>query len=191
MCKVWALSRSLAATEEVAVAFFSSRYLDVSVPWVCSPTLCIQIGVTRYDPRRVAPFGNPRIKAWLAAPRGLSQLPHVLLRLLKPRHPPDTLSSLGNILILIAAALPRILGQCTYLFKDMCAVLGLLDCQRSGPRHRPLKAAAQGDRFGSSARGYVKLASSARSSPNSYQLFPTGRVGFDESRSKVFPLERR
>ena len=69
------------------------------------------MGVTRYDPRRVAPFGYPRIKAWLAAPRGFSQLPHVLLRLLKPRHPPDTLSSLGNIFLHIAAALPRILGQ--------------------------------------------------------------------------------
>src|SRR5277367_1640755 len=53
--------------------------------------------MTRYYPRRVAPFGNPRINAWLAAPRGLSQLPHVLLRLLMPRHPPDTLSSLGDI----------------------------------------------------------------------------------------------
>src|SRR5947208_15638244 len=55
------------------------------------------MGIVGYDPYWVAPFGNPRIKAWLAAPRGLSQLPHVLLRLLKPRHPPDTLSSLGNI----------------------------------------------------------------------------------------------
>src|SRR5947199_10385901 len=58
------------------------------------------MGVSRYDPRWVAPFGDPRIKAWLAAPRGLSQLPHVLRRLLMPRHPPDTLSSLGNIFIL-------------------------------------------------------------------------------------------
>jgi hypothetical protein len=81
-----------------------------------------------YDPCRVAPFGDPRIKAWLAAPRGLSQLPHVLRRLLMPRHPPDTLSSLGNIRLLatratrhprrslcmdIAVALPRILGSIT------------------------------------------------------------------------------
>src|SRR5574341_2358182 len=29
----------------------------------------------RYYPPRVSPFGNPRIKAWLAAPRGLSQPP--------------------------------------------------------------------------------------------------------------------
>ena len=38
-------------------------------------TLCVQTGVTRHDPRRVSPFGHPRINAWLAAPRGLSQPP--------------------------------------------------------------------------------------------------------------------
>ena len=37
--------------------------------------LCVQAGVTGHDPSRVSPFGDPRIKAWLAAPRGLSQLP--------------------------------------------------------------------------------------------------------------------
>ena len=31
---VWAVSRSLAATEEIDFSFFSSRYLDVSVPCV-------------------------------------------------------------------------------------------------------------------------------------------------------------
>ena len=31
--------------------------------------------MTRHYPRRVSPFGNPRIIAWLAAPRGFSQLP--------------------------------------------------------------------------------------------------------------------
>jgi hypothetical protein len=39
------------------------------------PALCVQTGVTRHDPCRVSPFGHPRIKAWLAAPRGLSQPP--------------------------------------------------------------------------------------------------------------------
>ncbi len=33
----------------------------------------LQIRVTRYDPSRVSPFGHPRFKAYLAAPRGLSQ----------------------------------------------------------------------------------------------------------------------
>ena|SRR5690606_20557493 len=31
--------------------------------------------MTRHYPRRVSPFGHPRIKAWLAAPRGFSQPP--------------------------------------------------------------------------------------------------------------------
>ena len=35
--------------------------------------LCIQSRVTGHYPRRVSPFGNPRIKAYLTAPRGLSQ----------------------------------------------------------------------------------------------------------------------
>ena len=35
------------------------------------PTLCIQVGVTLAG--RVSPFGNPRINAYLPAPRGLSQ----------------------------------------------------------------------------------------------------------------------
>ena len=35
----------------------------------------IQAGVTGHDPSRVSPFGDPRIKAWSTAPRGLSQPP--------------------------------------------------------------------------------------------------------------------
>ena len=35
---VWANPRSLAATDGITVVFFSSRYLDVSVPWVCLPS---------------------------------------------------------------------------------------------------------------------------------------------------------
>jgi hypothetical protein len=37
--------------------------------------LCVQAWVTGHDSCRVSPFGNPRITAWLAAPRGLSQPP--------------------------------------------------------------------------------------------------------------------
>ena len=44
-------------------------------PELASTHLWIQCGMTGHDPGRVSPFGNPRIKAWLAAPRGLSQLP--------------------------------------------------------------------------------------------------------------------
>jgi hypothetical protein len=37
--------------------------------------LCVQTGVTPHDGCRVSPFGHPRINAWSAAPRGLSQPP--------------------------------------------------------------------------------------------------------------------
>jgi hypothetical protein len=38
-------------------------------------TLCVQVRVTGHDSCRVSPFGDPRINARLAAPRGLSQPP--------------------------------------------------------------------------------------------------------------------
>ena len=44
-------------------------------PWFPLPALCVQTGVTPHDGCRVSPFGHPRINAWLAAPRGLSQPP--------------------------------------------------------------------------------------------------------------------
>src|ERR1051325_11793373 len=37
--------------------------------------LCVQAWVTAHDDCRVSPFGNPRIKAWLTTPRGLSRPP--------------------------------------------------------------------------------------------------------------------
>ena len=37
--------------------------------------LCIQAEAAAHDGSRVSPFGNPRINAWLPAPRGLSQAP--------------------------------------------------------------------------------------------------------------------
>src|SRR3982751_1476139 len=39
------------------------------------PALCVQTGVTPHDGCRVSPFRHPRIVAWSAAPRGLSQPP--------------------------------------------------------------------------------------------------------------------
>ena len=59
--------RSLAATRGISVDFFSSGYLDVSVLRVSLPQGDIHKGW-------VFPFGNPRIKACLLAPRGLSQV---------------------------------------------------------------------------------------------------------------------
>ena len=71
---VWADPVSLAATQGIAFAFSSSGYLDVSVPPVSFPHLCIQHGMTPHDRSRVSPFGNLRVKACLAAYRSLSQL---------------------------------------------------------------------------------------------------------------------
>ena len=63
---------------------FSWGYLDVSVPPVPVPNLCVQLGTIRASPDRSLP----------TAPRGLSQLSHALHRLLAPRHPPYALSNL-------------------------------------------------------------------------------------------------
>ena len=71
---VWAIPRSLATTYGISIDFSSWGYLDVSVPPVRLLWLCIHHRITRHDSCRVAPFGNPRIKACLATPRGLSQL---------------------------------------------------------------------------------------------------------------------
>lgn len=66
----------------------------MSIPLVILRTLCIQMRMSRYDPRPVAGFRNLRINACLPATRSLSQASHVFHRLLAPKHPPYTLSSL-------------------------------------------------------------------------------------------------
>ena len=71
---VWAGPRSLAATDGITIVFFSCGYLDVSVPRVRLMQLCIHCMILEHYLQWVSPFGNPRIKACLAAPRGLSQL---------------------------------------------------------------------------------------------------------------------
>jgi hypothetical protein len=69
-------------------------------PRALHPAYLIQRGVTRHDPGRVAPFGNPRITACAAAPRDFSQLCHALHRPLVPRHPPCALSNLTKLISL-------------------------------------------------------------------------------------------
>ena len=65
---VWPLPRSLATTSGISVDFFSSPYLDVSVQAVPPVSLWIQNTVTGHDSSRIAPFGNPRINAYLRLP---------------------------------------------------------------------------------------------------------------------------
>ena len=66
-----AVPRSLVATQGISVDFFSSGYLDISVPQVRFVHLCIQCTMTPKS--RVSPFGNLRIKVSLPTPRSLSQ----------------------------------------------------------------------------------------------------------------------
>ena len=74
--KVWALPRSLATTYGIIGYFLFLRVLRCfSSPGYHSPALYIQAGVIRHYSNWVSPFGNLRFKAWLAAPRSLSQLP--------------------------------------------------------------------------------------------------------------------
>ena len=87
---VWALPISLAATFGIDLSFFSSGYLDVSVPRVPSYTLWIHV----YVPGRL-PGGFPHSDIKGSMPACGSPLLfaacHVLLRRLVPWHPPCAL----------------------------------------------------------------------------------------------------
>ena len=87
---VWPLSISLAATLEIDVSFFSSGYLDVSVPRVPLHTLWIGVWIPE-----VCSGGFPHsdISGSLdicSSPK-LFAAYHVFHRLLVPRHPPCAL----------------------------------------------------------------------------------------------------
>ena len=62
---VWPLSVSLATTSEISVDFSSSPYLDVSVQAVSPVYLFYSVYGNRGLLCWIAPFGNPRIKAYL------------------------------------------------------------------------------------------------------------------------------
>jgi hypothetical protein len=84
---VWADPRSLAATDGVSIDFLSTRYLDVSVPWVGSS----------YEVTRLTEPGSPirtsSDHSVLARSPRLFAGSYVLHRLLQPRHPPCALIS--------------------------------------------------------------------------------------------------
>ena len=71
---VWANPVSLATTQGIEFSFSSSRYLDVSVPWVAFRTLWIHARITDFV-SWVAPFGNLRIKACLQLTVAYRSLP--------------------------------------------------------------------------------------------------------------------
>ena len=87
---VWALSRSLAATNEIDVSFSSSGYLDVSVHRVPFHTLWIGVWMTEGCS---AGFPHSDISGSMdicSSPK-LFAAYHVFHRLLVPRHPPCAL----------------------------------------------------------------------------------------------------
>ena len=65
---VWAIPRSLATTCGIIVIFSSSRYLDVSVPWV--RLLADSISSIWW----VTPFGNLRINSYVHLPEAYRSL---------------------------------------------------------------------------------------------------------------------
>ena len=89
---VWALSISLAATLEIEVSFFSSGYLDVSVPPVPFHTLWIGVWMTEVCS---AGFPHSEISGSMdicSSPK-LFAAYRVLHRLSVPRHPPCALNA--------------------------------------------------------------------------------------------------
>jgi hypothetical protein len=93
---VWASPLSLAATDGITVVFFSSGYLDVSVPRVC---LLMHYGFM-HGYMSITSCGFPHSdilgsRLAYSSPRHFV-VRHVLLRLLAPRHPPCALDSLST-----------------------------------------------------------------------------------------------
>ena len=71
---VWPLPRSLATTSGISVDFSSSPYLDVSVQAVPHLRLFDSTQVDGVLLRRVSPFGNPGINAYVQLPQAYRSL---------------------------------------------------------------------------------------------------------------------
>ena len=89
---VWPVPRSLAATYGIEFSFFSSGYLDVSVPRVPLHTLWIGVWI-----HEVCSCGFPHSEISgsmdiCSSPKLIAAY-HVFLRPLVPRHPPCALSA--------------------------------------------------------------------------------------------------
>ena len=89
---------SLAATYGIDVSFFSSRYLDVSVPWVRSlRPMNSAAGEWELPHTSFLIRKSPDQRSFASFPEHIAGY-HVLRRLLMPRHPPYTLSSLTTFI---------------------------------------------------------------------------------------------
>ena len=111
---VWPLASSLATTKAIEFSFFSSGYLDVSLPRVPPTELLIHSAVTGHYPGRVPPFGYSRINAYLQLPvtfRSLSRPSSAISALA------STLRSYSLDLCLLPFTLLRLLGELLLLFR--------------------------------------------------------------------------
>ena len=91
---VWAGPLSLAATQGISVDFYSSGYLDVSVPRVRFHPPMYSAGDVRALPRTGFPIRKSSDQSSLSSSPGHIAANHVLHRLLAPRHSPSALTSL-------------------------------------------------------------------------------------------------
>ena len=74
--EVWAVPRSLAATDGIADLLSLPPGTEmVHFPGLALASLCIQRGISQLALRGVAPFGNPRIEACLRLPEAYRSLP--------------------------------------------------------------------------------------------------------------------
>ena len=72
---VWAIPPSLAATKGISLDFFSSGYLDGSVPRVSPYIAMYSLYNNRHLVYWVTPFGNPRVKRCLLLTEAYRSLP--------------------------------------------------------------------------------------------------------------------
>ncbi len=107
LLSVWPLPLSLATTRGISVDFFSSRYLDVSVPGVPHITLWIHVMLHDYSPW-VFPHSEICGSKLICSSPQLIAACHVLLRLLMPRHSPYALVRLN---FLLYRSLPILIGS--------------------------------------------------------------------------------
>ena len=84
---VWAVPISLTTTQGITIVFSSSRYLDVSVLWVCFP-----FGIPGLQPGGLPHSEISGSKVVCTYPKLIAAY-HVLHRLWEPRHPPYTLNN--------------------------------------------------------------------------------------------------
>ena len=95
---VWALPRSLAATYGIDVSFFSSRYLDVSVPGLTFHALWI--GAWMHEVFSCGfPHSDIRGSLIMCISPRLFAAYHVFLRPKVPRHPPRVLIRLTTFVL--------------------------------------------------------------------------------------------